>query len=127
MTSPISDGRLASPGAVPASPNPFYSLDRYNRRSSIIEAHDDDDDDDEDTLLNVNDFINFGDDSDDDSEIEKEESIPSTIQSTPIKAQSSTSMESSPSSFFRDDVVTTFRRSQHGGRAVSKSGPIFVS
>ena len=127
MTSPISDGRLASPGAVPASLNTFYPLDRYNRGSGIINAHDDDDDDDEDTLLNVNDFINFGDDSDDDSEMEKDESIASTIQSTPIKAQSSTSMGSSPSDFFRDDVVTTFRRSQHGGRAVSKSGPIFVS
>lgn len=123
MTSPISDGRLASP--APPSPNTFYPLDTFNRGSSIINAHDDDDDD-EDTLLNVNDFINFGDDSDDDSEVEKDESIPSTIQSTPFKAQPSAPMEPSPSGFFRNDVVTAFRRSQHGGRAASKSGPVFV-
>lgn len=123
MTSPISDGRLASP--APASLNTFYPLDRFNRGSSIINAHDDDDDD-EDTLLNVNDFINFGDDSDDDSEAEKDASIPSTIQSTPIKAQSSTSMGSSPSDFFSDDVVAAFCLSQHGGRAGGKSGPVFV-
>lgn len=123
MTSPISDGCLASP--APASPNTFYPFDTFNRSSSIINAHDDDDDD-EDTLLNVNDFINFGDDSDDDSEVEKDESIPSTIQSTPIKAQSSAPMEPSPSGFFRDGVVTAFRRSHHGGRAVSKPGPVFI-
>lgn len=120
MTSPISDGRLASPAL--ASPNTFYPFDTFNPGSSIINAHDDDDDD-EDTLLNVNDFINFGDDSDDDSELEKDESIPSTIQSTPIKAQSLASMESSPSGFFRDGAVTGFRR---GGSAVSKPGPVFV-
>lgn len=125
MTSPISDGRLTSP--APASPNPFYPFDTFNQGSRIINDHDDDDDDDdEDTLLNVNDFINFGDDSDDDSEVEKDLSIPSTIQSTPIKAQASASMEPPPSDFFRDGVVTAFRRSQHGGRAVSKSGSMFV-
>lgn len=123
MTSPISDGRLASP--APASPNPFYPFDTFNQGSRIINDHDDDDDD-EDTLLNVNDFINFGDDSDDESEVEKDLSIPSTIQSTPIKAQASAPMEPPPSDFFRDEVVTAFRRSQHGGRAVSKSGSMFV-
>lgn len=125
MTSPISDGRLASP--VPASPNTFYPFNTFNRGTSIINDHDhEDDDDDEDTLLNVNDFINFGDDSDDDSEVEKDEPIPSAIQSKPIKTQPSAPMEPPPSGFFRDGVVTAFRRSQHGGRSVSKSGSIFV-
>lgn len=106
MTSPMSDGHLAS--SAPASPNTFYPFDTFMPGGRIINDQDDDDDD-EDTILNVNDFINFGDDSDDDSELEKGLSIPSTIQSAPIKAQASAPIEP-PSGFFRDGVVTAFRR-----------------
>lgn len=116
--------RLSSP--VTGSPEPFYSFDGFAPGSGMLDDQDDDDDDE--ALLNVHDFINFGDDSDE-SEEGIDGSPPSTIQSMPVKTQAPAQKDSfiqNPGHFDKG-VVTAFRRNQQGARARRHSQEGFLS
>ena len=125
------------------APSVFLPVDAFVDFASLVEENylnddDDDDDDDDDALLNIDDFIDFGDDS---SEDEDQAVGDDSALTSPVTAEGSGSIQlKTPSSdatitsdnlmkHFDKHIVSAFRRGQphHQTQARPRQGNLAVN
>ena len=115
-------------GQVLGPPEAFFPFTNFDAGGNVI--MDEDDDEDEDDLLNLDDFIDFGEDTDGsdhegaiaEPHSPSASSMTSGISATPKPAKMSSATPSTPSLMDHLDkgVVTAFRRSQYNHRPTQR-------
>lgn len=115
-------------GQVLGPPEAFFPFTNFDAGGNVI--MDEDDDEDEDDLLNLDDFIDFGEDTDDsdhegaiaESHSPSASSMTSSVSATPKTRTMSSTTPSTPNLMDHLDkgVVTAFRRSQYNHRPTQR-------
>jgi len=116
-------------GSVLGPPEAFYPFKSIDANGTLLddeEEDDDDDDDDPEDMLNLQDFIDFGDDSDSvDQMLDDLDStlLAKPLTNTPFKTSGMSIQHSSSIDLlqhFDKGVVTSFRRSQTRDQSISR-------